>query len=247
MNSKSATLSAQHGHWRALFDVMKQPSTNSDQRSFMGLILGGILLAVGLCVGANSLFERSLPLKSIPVLTKVQADLVATERSGRSVKFSDLKGKVVVCAYLYTVCPHGCAAITAQMQLLLKRFGERADFHLLSVAIHPDRDTPALLTNYAEAVGAKPDSPWWFVTGEQKSLWNFMTHELHLEPAKAIPEDERVNPLDHYEHDLRMVLIDRQGQVRRYYSVFHPQPEIAALMCENLPQDVQRLLDHPEL
>lgn len=204
-------------------------------------------LVFGVIVGANALFENTRPSTPLPIIATVKGDLIATERSGRTVKFSDLKGKVVVCAYLYTVCPHGCAAITAQMQRLLKQFGEHADFHLLSVAIHPDRDTPALLTSYAEAVGAKADSPWWFVTGEQKPLWDFMTQELHLEPAKPIPEDERMNPLDHYEHDLRIVLIDRQGRVRRYYAVFHPQPEIAALMCERLPQDVQRLLDHPEL
>jgi len=226
---------------------MKSSNQHSDQGRFLALILGFIILAVGMCLGASWMFERTLPATSFPIITTVKGDLVATERSGRTVRFSDLKGKVVVCAYLYTVCPHGCAAITAQMQELLKRFGDHADFQLLSVAIHPDRDTPALLSSYAEAVGAKANSPWWFVTGEQKGLWDFMTKELHLEEAKPIPEDERINPMDHYEHDLRIVLIDRQGRVRRYYSVFHPQPEIAALMCERLPQDVQRLLEHPEL
>lgn len=212
---------------------------------FIYALVGGLVF--GMIVGGSILFEKTRPATPIPIITTVKGDLIATERSGRTVRFSDLKGKVVVCAYLYTVCPHGCAAITAQMQALLKRFGGRSDFQLLSVAIHPDRDTPALLTNYAEAVGAKEDSPWWFVTGEQKPLWDFMTEELHLEPAKVIPEDERINPLDHYEHDLRIVLIDRLGRVRRYYAVFHPQPEIAAVMCERLPQDVQRLLEHPEL
>jgi hypothetical protein len=72
-----------------------------------------------------------------------------------------------------------------------------------------------------------------------------MTNELKLEPAKAIPEDERVNPLDLFEHDLRIVLIDRQSRVRGYYSVFHPEPEIAALMCERLFKDTERLLNHP--
>jgi hypothetical protein len=68
-----------------------------------------------------------------------------------------------------------------------------------------------------------------------------------MQAPKPIPESERINPLDFYEHDLRLVLVDRQGRVRGYYSVFHPQPEIAQIMTEKLGRDVQRLLDHPEL
>jgi hypothetical protein len=41
------------------------------------------------------------------------------------------------------------------------------------------------------------------------------------------------------------VLIDRQGRVRGFYAVFHPQPEIATIMTEKLGRDVQRLLDNP--
>lgn len=74
-----------------------------------------------------------------------------------------------------------------------------------------------------------------------------MTDELKLTPAIPIPAEERVNPLDLYEHDLRIVLVDQLGQVRGYYSVFHPQPEIAAVMCEKLHRDVAHLLANPPL
>ena len=43
------------------------------------------------------------------------------------------------------------------------------------------------------------------------------------------------------------MLIDRKGQVRGYYDVFHPQPEMAQVMNEKLHRDVRTLLDHPEL
>ena len=89
----------------------------------------------------------------------------------------------------------------------------------------------------------KAGDPWWFVTGDQKLAWAFMTDALKLDAPKPIPEDERVNPLDFYSHDLRIVLADREGRVRGYYAVFHPQPEVASLMTQRLHRDVRALLD----
>ena len=59
------------------------------------------------------------------------------------------------------------------------------------------------------------------------------------------PEEKRLNTLDFYEHDLRIVVLDRQGRVRGYYSVFHPQPEITETMTKKLARDVERLLENP--
>ena len=73
-----------------------------------------------------------------------------------------------------------------------------------------------------------------------------MDTQLRLTPAVPIPPEARLNPLDTHEHDLRVVLIDRSGRLRGYYSVFHPQEEIAKLMQENLEADTLALLDSPD-
>lgn len=204
----------------------------------IALILSGSLFL-------SSQLKHNLPRPALPVYSVIQHDLEATERSGQPVHFSDLRGKVMTCAYIYTVCPHGCAAVIGQMKKLHDAFGTRSDFHQVSISVIPERDTASFLSTYAQGLGLADSDPWWFLSGQQKPLWDFMTNELKLEPAKAIPEDERVNPLDLFEHDLRIVLIDRQSRVRGYYSVFHPEPEIAALMCERLFKDTERLLNHP--
>jgi cytochrome oxidase Cu insertion factor (SCO1/SenC/PrrC family) len=208
-------------------------------------IIGGIGLVVGLSFSYSSFLNRALPKAELPILATIKSNLEATERNGRRVRFSDLKGKVVVAAYLYTQCPHGCAAVTAQLQKLNQEFATHPVIQLLSVAIQPERDNTALLKAYADAVGATGKSPWWFITGDRQQLWDFMTKEVGMVPAKLIPEEERITPDDQYEHDLRIALIDQQGRVRGYYAVFHPQPEIAALMAERLHDHVHQLLDHP--
>jgi cytochrome oxidase Cu insertion factor (SCO1/SenC/PrrC family) len=210
------------------------------------LLMGGVIvLVIGLSIAYSRYLQSVLPKADLPIFATVKSDLEATERSGKAVRFSDLKGKVIVAAYLYTQCPHGCAAVTAQLHKLNQEFATHPGIQLLSVAIQPERDSVAMLKGYADAVGATEKSPWWFITGDRQKFWDFMTKEVGMTPAKLIPVDERITPDDEYEHDLRIALLDGQGRVRGYYAVFHPQPEIAALMAERLHEHVHQLLDHP--
>lgn len=206
---------------------------------------GAITLIIGLSLAYSRVLQTVLPKAELPVYATIKGDLEATERSGRSVRFSDLRGDVIVAAYLYTQCPHGCAAVTAQLQKLNQEFAGHPGFHMLSVAIQPERDNVALLRAYADAVGATEKSPWWFITGDRGRLWSFMTDEVGMTAAKPIPVEERITPDDEFEHDLRIALIDGQGRVRGYYAVFHPQPEVASLMCERLHEHVHQLLGRP--
>ncbi len=228
-------------------------ASTANQQKPVSLIRFWLVVACffAISVGGSLLFGRWLdatrPSTTLPVFSSIQGDVTATERDGRTVRLSDLRGKVIACAYLYTICPHGCAAVVGQMQRLHKDFGARDDFHQVSISVVPDRDTAPVLSSYAEAMGVKPGDHWWFLTGERDPLINFMTQDLKLQPCQVIPADERLNPLDTFTHDLRIVLIDRKGQVRGYYEVFHPQPEIAELNCEKLQRDVRALLNHPEL
>jgi cytochrome oxidase Cu insertion factor (SCO1/SenC/PrrC family) len=214
------------------------------------LLFGVIIVAL---LGGSYWLHRSLAKvagvmePALPVLAVTPANFTALERSGREVRWGDLRGKVVVCSSLYTVCPHGCAAVNVEMQKLRAKFGARPDFHLVSIAVAPERDTAPMLAGFAEAMKVKPADRWWFLTGAREPLWDFLTDGLKLEKPRLVPEAERLNPLDFYEHDLRIVLLDRAGRVRGLYAVFHPQPEIAELMCQRLQRDTQRLLDDPSL
>ncbi|RBP45906.1 cytochrome oxidase Cu insertion factor (SCO1/SenC/PrrC family) [Roseimicrobium gellanilyticum] len=231
---------------------------NADSESPKGISTGFNatrfwIVVVTVClmiVAAATVFYRVLNQRfrspaSLPRFHTVSRDLEAYERTGKQVRMSDLRGKVHTIAYLYTVCPHGCAAVIGEMLKLHRTYGSRSDFHQVSISVLPERDTAEMLAAYAKGIGLDETAPWWFLTGKQSSLWAFMTGGLQLEPAATIPQEEQLNPLDTHMHDLRIVLVDRSGCVRGYYAVFHSQPEIASLMRERLQQDVQKLLDEP--
>lgn len=216
--------------------------SSSPRRPPWGLIAIAVV-SLGIAAGYSMILKRTMLQREIPVRSTITGDLTATERTGKIVRLSELRGKVVVCAYVYTVCPHGCAAVIGEMKKLFERYGTRPDFHLVSIAVLPEHDTTAFLTAYADGLGLKPADPWWFLTGSREEIWNFMDRQLLLTPAVPIPPEERLNPLDTHEHDLRIVLIDKESRIRGYYSVFHPQSEIAELMQERLDADTKALLE----
>jgi cytochrome oxidase Cu insertion factor (SCO1/SenC/PrrC family) len=226
--------------------VSPPAASSSGGKGWIGMLIGivGVLVAV-LYLGRMAV--STLPKPPLPVLAPAwTGSLTLTERDGQPRTLPDLlQGKVTICASLYTVCPHGCAAIVAEMRKLNEAHRGHPDFQQLSLALAPERDNASFLKSYAEGIGVKPGDPWWFLTGPQQGVWDYLTQAQKLDPPRPIPEEKRLNPLDFYEHDLRIVVLDRQGRVRGYYSVFHPQPEIAETMSQKLARDVERLLENP--
>jgi len=70
-----------------------------------------------------------------------------------------------------------------------------------------------------------------------------VTTELGLEAPKPIPAEERLNPFDVYENDLRLVLVDQEGRVRGRYQVFHPDPAASQTAAKALQEDIRTLLN----
>jgi cytochrome oxidase Cu insertion factor (SCO1/SenC/PrrC family) len=185
------------------------------------------------------------PAQDLPILGQITNLPNATERTGETVKLNDLRGKVTVMGQLYTVCPHGSLAVIKAMTALNKAYGERPDFHQVSLATVGAQDTPELFQAYANNLGLTSKTPWWFAIVPPDALPRFLIQDLGLNAPKPIPAEERLNPLDLYENDLRLVLLDRQGRIRGRYSVFHPDPAIGEAAAADLQRAVQQLLNQP--
>jgi cytochrome oxidase Cu insertion factor (SCO1/SenC/PrrC family) len=182
------------------------------------------------------------PGSFLPVKGRVEGRFLSVERSGQPVRFEELKGKISVFSHLYTICPHGSKAVLQTMKALNEEFGSRKDFHQVSFALASTRETPAFFKAYAESLSVDDAAPWWFTSLDQTVLETFVTTELGLKAPRPIPAEERLNPLDLYENDLRLVLVDQKGQVRGHYQVFHPDPGVSHTAAKSLREDVRSLL-----
>jgi protein SCO1 len=95
-------------------------------------------------------------------------DFALTDQSGRMVRLSDLRGRIVAIDFIYTRCPMPdvCPRLSANFARLQKRFGDKV--MLLSITLDPEYDTTEVLADYARRWRA--DADWLFLTGSPPAI-----------------------------------------------------------------------------
>lgn len=202
-----------------------------------------LALAGGSYLLKSSLNRFELSRKSaLPILRQLREPFVALDRSGSEKNLADLEGKAIILAYTYTRCPHGCAGVAAQMLKIRDAFAGRSDVHLVSIAVWPEIDSAPVLTAFSKSIGVRTDDPWWWLSTDRTRTWNYLTDQIGFEPSREIPPADRLNSEDFVAHDLRAVLIDPKRRVRAFYSLMHPQTEVAQIALEKLQRDINTVL-----
>ncbi len=158
--------------------------------------------------------SEKTPLEGLKVFGTVP-DFSLIERSGRRVTLGTLKGKVWIANFIYTNCPDTCPIQSAQITELQAEFVNEKDLRLVSITVDPKRDTPKVLTEYANRFGADPGR-WFFLTGEKDVIYR-LAQEGFLLGAAEIPHEKRPASGATHTHSPRFVLIDHRAQIRGYY------------------------------
>jgi cytochrome oxidase Cu insertion factor (SCO1/SenC/PrrC family) len=144
-----------------------------------------------------------------------------TERSGREVTLADLAGRTWVLDFVFSTCTGPCPRMSAGMEVLQ---GELADtgVRLVSVSVDPERDTPEVLSAYADLYSADPER-WWFLTGEREQV-GALAQAVHLAlaPDPDAPLGRQVT------HSTRLLVIDGEGVVRGYYDGLSEEGRLGA-------------------
>jgi protein SCO1 len=132
-----------------------------------------------------------------------------TAQDGRRLALSELRGKVVVVTFIYASCVDACPLLTAKMATLQDDLG--LDFgpkiFFISISVDPERDTPEVLTRYAQAHGAKL-SGWAFLTGTPDEV-RAVARRYGIYYKKQAAGD--------VDHTFLTSLIDQSGTLRVQY------------------------------
>ena len=140
-------------------------------------------------------------------------DFKLTERSGIEVNLTRLRGKIWIADFIYTTCTDTCPLQTAAMAKLQKEFATQSNVQFVSVSVDPDRDTPQVLSAYADKHEADRQR-WYFLTGQRDQVIKLVRDGFHLSVA-AFPSGAEQSGM--IPHSPRFVLIDQQAQIRGYY------------------------------
>jgi len=163
-----------------------------------------------------------------------------TDQNNKKITNADYLGKVYVVEFFFTTCPTICPKMNANMVDIQNTFFGNPNFGIASISIDPGRDTPQVLKNHAEALGAK-SSNWHFLTGSQDYILNLANKGFNVYAGKndKIPGG--------FEHSGYFALIDKKGNIRsrrdEYGNPIVYYDGIEKKSVELLKKDIKTLLN----
>ena len=167
---------------------------------FLSILLVASLLLSG-CVGeAEDELEFNGTEFGDPPLAP---DFTLTDQHGDALTLSDLEGRVIVVAFVYTSCPDICIAISANMAWLQANLGEYEErVVFISITIDPARDTVEHLAEWTASLGYD----WPHLTSENSDVlievyedWRIYVDEEHLNDSAT--DDDSHNSSDEHSHN----------------------------------------------
>jgi protein SCO1 len=154
-----------------------------------------------------------------PPLPKIAPapEFTLTSQDGMPVSLVDFRGKVVAVTFIYTLCTDTCPVLTPMMSFVQDRlgrdFGTKIAF--ISITVDPERDTPQVLKEYAQAFGADLGG-WAFVTGAPETIRE-VTRRYGVFAAKTADGD--------VDHSFLTSIVDPRGILRVQYLGARFDPE----------------------
>jgi protein SCO1/2 len=170
----------------------------------LGILLG--LLAVGW--GARGLAHKPEEDTRLSKIGPAPA-FTLTAQDGRRLSLNELHGRVVVVTFIYTSCADACPLLTAKMAALQDDLGQDFGPHIffLSITVDPERDTPEILSRYAQVHGANL-SGWAFLTGTPDEI-RAVARQYGIYQKKSADGD--------VDHTFLTSLVDQRGILRVQY------------------------------
>jgi protein SCO1 len=161
--------------------------------------------------GADPAAQEALP----KIAPAPEFALISQDRA--PVKLADYRGKVVAVTFIFTLCADTCPVLTPMMSFVQDQLG--ADFGkkiaFVSITVDPERDTPEVLKEYAQAFGANL-AGWSFLTGSPEAIRD-VTRRYGVFAAK--------NANGGVDHTFLTSIIDRHGILRVQYLGVRFDPE----------------------
>jgi protein SCO1/2 len=144
-----------------------------------------------------------------------------TDQRGQPFGSRELAGKIWVADFIFTSCQGACPLLTERMAEVGKRARHLGpDFHLVSISVDPERDTPERLAAYAARYGANPIA-WSFLTGPEQAIQATVVDGFKVgagkERAAGAAADGGGPGFWEIFHGEKLVLVDRQMRIRGYF------------------------------
>ncbi len=180
------------------------------------------LLVVALAIVFNLFFSKPASFRGTAYGEPfpVAADFSLTNAKGNPVKLSDNIGKITLLFFGYTYCPDVCPTTLAELKLVMKDLGGKADqVQVLFISVDPQRDTSKSMQEYVERF----DSSFLGLSGTEEELAPIWTeYGIFREIVEGSSEKNYI-----VNHTARIILVDQTGNLRLSYGFQTPPEDIS--------------------
>ncbi len=171
--------------------------------------------------------------------TSVMDDLASdkypfTTEAGTPVVFPhSFAGKILVVSYIYTHCPDICIVTTSNLDSLRRLIGNRSDVMFLSISLDPRRDTPAILSEYAD-VHDIDTANWHLLSGPEASTDSLLARIGFVHRKSFTSRAETGEEVYFINHSDFITILDQHGRLRGKFSGTEPEMDDIATMIATL-------------
>jgi len=150
-----------------------------------------------------------------PVIARVPEFRVLDQR-GEPFGSEQLRGQVYVAGFFFTRCRTICPLLIGALGRLEERLLREnfEDVRIVTFTVDPEHDTPELLAAFGAERGIDP-ARWALLSGTVEELEALLFEGFKVPMG---PRQEVADELIDIAHSGKLVLVDRSGGVRGYYS-----------------------------
>ena len=135
-----------------------------------------------------------------------------TNQSGESFSDKDLKGKITLVNFFFTVCQSVCPKMKETMKKVQSNFEGNSKVSLLSYSVTPEDDSVDKLADYA-LTNKIPVDQWNLLTGDKTEIYNLARKSYFIEEEPGLSKSAK-----QFLHTENLVLIDGNGHIRGLYN-----------------------------
>ena len=162
-------------------------------------------------------------------------DFKLINQKSDAVTFETYKGKILIVSLFYVNGDsHAVQFANKAMSAFEATYANNKAVIFIGLSIDPSRDTPVVLKNYANHLGATAGK-WDLLTGDSTQVFDLINKGLFIDAHQ-----ERMNGELKFTYSNMFVLLDTQRRIRGYYEATNQQAlsqlddEIKVLLAEEL-------------
>ena len=188
-----------------------------------------VMLATLLLVPVDDAPHQTFKQQPLPKIAPAPEFSLTSQDVGQ-VTLADFRGKVVAVTFIYTLCTTTCPVLTPMMSFVQDQLGSNfgTKIAFVSITVDPERDTPQVLKEYAQAFDANL-AGWAFLTGTPDAIRD-VTRRYGVFASKTANGD--------VDHTFLTSIVDPRGILRVQYVGVRFDPD-------ELRRDLLSLLQEP--